>query len=520
MQLTGIHHLTAISADAPGNRAFYEGVLGMRLVKKTVNQDDVSAYHLFYADGLASPGTDITFFDWPVGARAARHAFDRAHGAARRRRRDARLVARPSRRPRRRSVGEIAERDGRLTLDFEDPGGPAPQPRRRRRRGRGASLGEEPGAGGAPDPRPRADHALRPGPRADRRGADRGHEHARRSRTYPHPRATARTPCMSTRWARAARRQSSTSPCSRTCRRRGRARAACITSPSARPTPNTMPGRSGSTHDAHSEQRQGRPLLFPQPLFPRAERHPVRDRHRRPRLRRRRAAGDARRAPGAAAVPRAAPRGDRSGAEAAYDQPARIALPRCGSASSSRAHPRSSIRSRSTSLLGSEATHAASHTITELDGYHDQVERGRRIRTFRRCARPATRIRLMTSGEPSPNATAGSSSDTQRLVVCVAIRASLACRVMRCERVPRCSIGRRLRSARAAASSRSAASARSVMRRFMAQARPPVRIAPSGSECVAVAPIAQHLSPRRSRPRSPCGPCRDRCARRPRRRAR
>ena len=66
MQLTGIHHLTAVSANAPGNRAFYEGELGMRLVKKTVNQDDVSAYHLFYADGLASPGTDITFFDWPA----------------------------------------------------------------------------------------------------------------------------------------------------------------------------------------------------------------------------------------------------------------------------------------------------------------------------------------------------------------------------------------------------------------------------------------------------------------------
>src|SRR4051794_41813455 len=67
MQLTGIHHLTAVSADAPGNVAFYSGLLGMRLVKKTVNQDDVSAYHLFYADGLASPGSDLTFFDWPVG---------------------------------------------------------------------------------------------------------------------------------------------------------------------------------------------------------------------------------------------------------------------------------------------------------------------------------------------------------------------------------------------------------------------------------------------------------------------
>lgn len=66
MQLTGLHHVTAITADAPGNHRFYTGILGMRLVKKTVNQDDVSAYHLFYADGEANPGTDLTFFDWPV----------------------------------------------------------------------------------------------------------------------------------------------------------------------------------------------------------------------------------------------------------------------------------------------------------------------------------------------------------------------------------------------------------------------------------------------------------------------
>ncbi len=66
MQLTGIHHLTAISAQPRDNLAFYTGLLGMRLVKKTVNQDDVSAYHLFYADGKANPGTDLTFFDFPV----------------------------------------------------------------------------------------------------------------------------------------------------------------------------------------------------------------------------------------------------------------------------------------------------------------------------------------------------------------------------------------------------------------------------------------------------------------------
>ena len=64
--LSGLHHLTAVSADAPGNHAFYTRTLGMRLVKKTVNQDDVSAYHLFYGDGIASPGSDITFFEWPM----------------------------------------------------------------------------------------------------------------------------------------------------------------------------------------------------------------------------------------------------------------------------------------------------------------------------------------------------------------------------------------------------------------------------------------------------------------------
>ena len=67
MQLNGFHHLTAITADAPRNHQFYTKALGLRMVKKTVNQDDTSAYHLFYADGLGSAGTDITFFDWPTG---------------------------------------------------------------------------------------------------------------------------------------------------------------------------------------------------------------------------------------------------------------------------------------------------------------------------------------------------------------------------------------------------------------------------------------------------------------------
>jgi glyoxalase family protein len=65
MNLNGINHVTAVSRQIGHNIDFYTRVLGLRLVKKSVNQDDVSAYHLFYADKLGSPGTDMTFFDWP-----------------------------------------------------------------------------------------------------------------------------------------------------------------------------------------------------------------------------------------------------------------------------------------------------------------------------------------------------------------------------------------------------------------------------------------------------------------------
>lgn len=65
MKLEGIHHITAITADAPRNVEFYAGTMGLRLVKKTVNQDDPTVYHLFYADELGSPGADLTFFEYP-----------------------------------------------------------------------------------------------------------------------------------------------------------------------------------------------------------------------------------------------------------------------------------------------------------------------------------------------------------------------------------------------------------------------------------------------------------------------
>ena len=65
MRLDGLHHVTCITADAPRNVDFYTRVLGLRLVKKTVNQDDPTVYHLFYADEDGTPGSDITFFEYP-----------------------------------------------------------------------------------------------------------------------------------------------------------------------------------------------------------------------------------------------------------------------------------------------------------------------------------------------------------------------------------------------------------------------------------------------------------------------
>ena len=65
MRFEGIHHITCITADAPGNVDFYVRVLGLRLVKKSVNQDDPTVYHLFYADEKGSAGSDLTFFEYP-----------------------------------------------------------------------------------------------------------------------------------------------------------------------------------------------------------------------------------------------------------------------------------------------------------------------------------------------------------------------------------------------------------------------------------------------------------------------
>jgi glyoxalase family protein len=81
VQLDGIHHITCITGDAPRNVDFYVRVLGLRMAKKTVNQDDPTVYHLFYADDRGSPGADLTFFEYP-GARPGRDGAGMIHRIA------------------------------------------------------------------------------------------------------------------------------------------------------------------------------------------------------------------------------------------------------------------------------------------------------------------------------------------------------------------------------------------------------------------------------------------------------
>jgi glyoxalase family protein len=122
IELGGLHHVTAISARIRDNHHFYTRTLGMRLVKRSVNQDDVSAWHLFYADAEGRPGTDLTFFDWPVPAeRRGSRAISRI----------ALRVGTPESlewwadhlQSRGVSARKPAERDRRMVLDLEDSEG-------------------------------------------------------------------------------------------------------------------------------------------------------------------------------------------------------------------------------------------------------------------------------------------------------------------------------------------------------------------------------------------------------------
>jgi len=122
LDLGGIHHVTAITARIRDNHRFYTGVLGMRLVKRSVNQDDVRAYHLFYADAVGTPGTDLTFFDWDVplenrGTNSIVRTHLRVNGPE--------VLDWWADHLSEHGLAHegLRERDGRVTLDFEDPEG-------------------------------------------------------------------------------------------------------------------------------------------------------------------------------------------------------------------------------------------------------------------------------------------------------------------------------------------------------------------------------------------------------------
>ncbi|MBA3616421.1 MAG: ring-cleaving dioxygenase [Rubrobacteraceae bacterium] len=125
MDLGGLHHLTAVTTRAADNVTFYTQVLGMRLVKKTVNQDDVSAYHLFYGDELGRPGTEVTFFDWPHLRIAPNHPGTGEVSATELRVRGRETLDWWAGRFAEHGVrhGGVEEHDGRSSIDFLDPEG-------------------------------------------------------------------------------------------------------------------------------------------------------------------------------------------------------------------------------------------------------------------------------------------------------------------------------------------------------------------------------------------------------------
>jgi glyoxalase family protein len=146
MNLEGIHHVTAITADAQDNIDFYAGVLGLRLVKKTVNQDDPTVYHLFFSDEQGRAGSDITFFEFP-GAPRGRAGAGMVHTIVWRVGSSAALDFWADRLG---GEGVAVERDGD-SLRFEDPEGLAHELRI-------SDVGDEPLV--AEHPEVPAEHAL------------------------------------------------------------------------------------------------------------------------------------------------------------------------------------------------------------------------------------------------------------------------------------------------------------------------------------------------------------------------
>ena len=232
MRLDGIHHVTNITGDAPRERRLLHGHAGLRLVKKSVNQDDPTVYHLFYADEQGSPGADITFFEYP-GARAGpRGRRDDPHGRLARRLRRRRSTSGPS-------GSASSVRATRVAL--QRPGGPSARARRRARPGRAAdrrpsgdpARARAAGLRGRARVRARLRGAERPVPRAARlraRGRALGRRAATRaaagSSTSRRPRSPASpvpAPCTTSRGRRrwtSTRRGGSASPRRAAARRR------------------------------------------------------------------------------------------------------------------------------------------------------------------------------------------------------------------------------------------------------------------------------------------------------------
>ena len=292
MRLEGIHHITAITGDAPRNVDFYTRVLGLRLAAKTVNQDDPSVYHLFYADeqgraGLghhvlrvprraARPAPARAWSTRSSGASAARSALDfwEQRLAPRASRPSATATSCASRTPRASATSSRVDDVRRRAAVGRAPRGPGRSTR---------CTGF--------DARPRLQ--LRPG--RDRRAARAllGAEPARRRRLGA-PRRAPRRPLPPRPRAGA----------SAACR----ARARSTTSRSARRSPTTREWFERIQRRRRALLAGHRPPLLPLDLLPRAGRRPLRDRRRRPRLHGRRAARGARLEGDPAAEARAAPR--------------------------------------------------------------------------------------------------------------------------------------------------------------------------------------------------------------------
>ena len=265
MKLDGIHHITAITGDAPRNVDFYTGVLGLRLVKKTVNQDDPTVYHLFYADEEGSAGADITFFEYPGAApgRAGAGMVHRSSGASRSAEALDFWAERLARRGRRRRA---------------DGGGCAsPTPRGSATSSssttcRDAPLRRRPPRDPAPSTRCRASTAC--APTRDARSAA---ARSSRRRSASSARTAARGRCAATRAAATIAYDPPPGEPGV-----ARAPAPSTTSPGPRRWPSTRPGSERVAEAGASADAGDRPLLLPLDLLPRAERRPLRDRDDRP----------------------------------------------------------------------------------------------------------------------------------------------------------------------------------------------------------------------------------------------